>query len=64
MDGGKISDVHTSATVAADAVRPDGCILANDEATHQDAPLRAHIINRAHTIFHIINCIVMATCVW
>lgn len=26
----KNSDVHTSPVVAADAVRPDGCTLAND----------------------------------
>lgn len=30
----KISDVHTSPVVAADAVRPDGCTLANDGETH------------------------------
>lgn len=49
----KISDVHKSPVVAADAVRPDGCTLANDGETHGDAPLRAHIINRAHTIFPV-----------
>lgn len=53
----KISDVHTSPVVAADAVRPDGCTLANDGETHGDAPLRAQIINIAHTIFLIINYI-------
>ncbi len=62
--GGGISDVHTSPVVEADAVRPDGCTLANDGETHGDAPLRAQIINRAHTIFLIIDYIIKATCDW
>lgn len=52
----KPSDVHTSPIVAADALRPDGSTLA----TVGDATLRAHIINRAHIIFVIINYIIIA----
>lgn len=61
---GDVSDVHTNPVAAADAVLPDGYALVNDGETHGDAPLRAHIINRAHIIFLVINYVIMATCVW
>lgn len=53
----RIGDVHKCSVVAADAVRPNGCTLANDAA------LRAQTVDRVHTIFFNINYTVMAECI-
>lgn len=52
----RIGDVHKCSVVAADALRPKGCTLANDAA------LRAQTVN-VHTIFFNINYTVMAECI-
>lgn len=62
-EGKKICDVHTGPNVAADAVRADGCRLANHGETHGDAALRALIINGARAImlnFSFLLCTLMA----